>query len=57
MRRVLLVITLLFLAALAALTIDDIVRNGPTPIDIVSILILVFFWIAIIGALRERPPR
>jgi hypothetical protein len=55
-RRTLLTITLLFIAGLAALTATDIARNGPTPLDVVSIMILVFFSIGIVGALRT-PPR
>ena len=56
MRRALLIITLVFIGALAALTGIDVVRNGLSPLDVVSILILVFFSIGIVGALRE-PPR
>lgn len=56
MRRVLLIITLLFIAALAALTATDVARNGPTPLDVVSIMILVFFSIGIVGALRAPRP-
>ena len=55
MRRVVLIITLVFIVVLAALTIDDLVQNGPTPLSLVSILILVFFSIGIVGALRTPP--
>lgn len=58
MRRTLLLVTLVFIAALAAATGYDLARNGVTPLDVVSIMILAFFWIGIVGALRQpRPPR
>lgn len=52
MRRTLLIVTLLFIAALAAMTAFDISKNGLTPLDVVSILIIGLFWIGIVGALR-----
>jgi hypothetical protein len=55
-RRGLLIITLLFIGALTALTATDMARNGLTPLDLVAILILLFFSIAIVGALRSPPP-
>jgi hypothetical protein len=54
MRRVLLVVTLLFIAALAAMTAFDISQNGPTPLDVVAILIIGLFGVGIVGALREH---
>ena len=51
-RRAILAITLAFIAGLAALTVKDIIDNGVTPLSFVSIMILVFFSIAIVGALR-----
>jgi hypothetical protein len=56
MRRALLIVTLIFLAALAALTVTGIVNNGVTPLSVLSILIIGFFWIGIVGALRTPPP-
>jgi hypothetical protein len=56
MRRVLLVVTILFILALTAATLYDIIHNGFTPLDLVSLMILGFFSVAIVGALRE-PPR
>jgi hypothetical protein len=58
-RQVVLVVVLLFLAVLAALTIDDIVVNGVTPLDVVAFLILALLSFGIVGALwtprREDP--
>ena len=51
-RRVLLAVTVAFIAALAVLTGIDLARNGVSALDLISILILVFFAIAIVGALR-----
>jgi hypothetical protein len=56
MRIVLLFVTILFLGGLAALTVYDIVSNGVTPLDIVSVLIIAFFGVTIVGALATRPP-
>jgi hypothetical protein len=55
-RRVLLVITLAFIAALGVLTVDDFVDYGVTPLGVISVLILVFFSIAIVGALWAPRP-
>jgi hypothetical protein len=56
LRRTILVTTLLFLAMLAALTVWGLINNGVTPVSVISIMILIFFWIGIVGALRT-PPR
>ena len=56
MRRTLLIVTLLFIAVLATLTVSDVINNGVTPIAVVSVMILGFFSVAIVGALREQPP-
>ena len=55
MRLILLSVTILFLLGLAALTVDDVVHNGLTPLDVVSVIIIAFFGIAIVGALSARP--
>jgi hypothetical protein len=55
MRRTLLAVTLLFMAGLLAATVYDVSRNGVTPIDLVSVLIVGFFGVAIVGALRVPP--
>jgi hypothetical protein len=55
MRIFVLVIALAFIAMLGALTVVDFVRNGLTPLGVVSVLVLALFSIGIIGALREPP--
>lgn len=54
-RRALLLVTLVFIAGLATLTVIDLVRNGVSPLDVISIMILIFFSIGILGALRTPP--
>lgn len=56
-RRVLLVVTLLFIAGLTGLTVLDMVRNGVNPLSVISFVILLFFWVAIGGALRGSDRR
>lgn len=56
MRTVLLVVVLAFIAMLAALTVVDVINYGVTPLDALAVLILALFSIAIVGALRTRPP-
>jgi hypothetical protein len=51
-----LTIALMFIAALAALTITDMVRNGLSAVDVLAILIIVLFLVGIVGALLH-PPR
>ena len=55
MRRTLLVVTILFIGVLMAFTVNDLIENGVTPIDVVSIMIQGFFAVAIVGALRQPP--
>ncbi|WP_249010818.1 hypothetical protein [Conexibacter sp. DBS9H8] len=55
MRLVLLIVTIAFICGLIALTVDDISVNGVTPLDVVALLIVAFFAVAIVGALRARP--
>jgi hypothetical protein len=52
MRIALMIVTLLFIAALAAMTAFDISQNGVTPLDVVSVMIIGLFGIGIVGALR-----
>lgn len=52
-RRPILVVGLVFLACLLALTIRDLVRNGPTLLSLASILVLALIGSAVFGALRE----
>jgi hypothetical protein len=56
MRIALLSVVLLFLAGLAALTVYDVSSDGLTPLDVVSIIIIAFFGVALVGALATRPP-
>jgi hypothetical protein len=55
-RQGILVVALLFIAALATLTALDIAHYGLTVLDVLAILILVLFCTGIIGALRNPPP-
>ena len=54
--RPLLIVTVVFIIGLVALTVSDLVQNGVTPISVVSVVIVAFFWVAIVGALREKRP-
>ena len=56
MRLVVLAITLVFIAGLGALTVQDVVSNGLTVLDVVAVFVLVLFAFGIVGALRH-PPR
>jgi hypothetical protein len=56
MRQIVLVISLLFIALIATLTVLDIVHNGINALDVVAILILALFTTGIVGALRQPPP-
>ncbi len=56
MRRYVLVATLVFIALLATLTVEDFVRRGVTAVSILAVLIIVLFAIGIVGALRTPPP-
>ena len=56
-RRLLLVLTLLFIAGLTALTVLDMVHNGVNALSVISFVILLFFWVAIGGALRAPKRR
>jgi hypothetical protein len=47
--------TLLVIGVLMAFTIQDLIQNGLTPIDVLSIMIQGFFAVAIVGALRQPP--
>jgi ABC-type branched-subunit amino acid transport system permease subunit len=52
-----LLIALVFIGALAVLTVLDFVHYGVTLIGILAILILVLFMTGIVGALREPPKK
>jgi hypothetical protein len=55
-RAAVLTLALLFIVLLGALTVADIADNGLTPLDVVSVLILALFSIAVVGAVRNPPP-
>jgi hypothetical protein len=57
MRYALLLVVLLFLGGLIALTVYDVSLNGLTPLDVVSVILIAFFGVALIGALSTRPPK
>ena len=56
MRQIVLVVSLLFIALIAVLTVLDIVNNGFNALDVVAVLILGLFTTGIVGALRQPPP-
>ena len=55
MRVGVLLIALVFIGALAVLTVLDFVHYGVTLVGVLAVLILVLFMIGIVGALREPP--
>ncbi len=55
MRAAVLTIALLFIAALTALTVLDIVHYGLTALDVIAFLVLLLFMTGIVGALRQPP--
>jgi hypothetical protein len=55
LRTVVLTIALVFIAGLAALTVDDFVHYGVTAVGVLAILIIVLFMTGIVGALRKPP--
>ena len=48
-----LALALAFIGVLGALTVKDIIKYGITPLAVLSVMILGFFSVALIGALRE----
>jgi hypothetical protein len=55
-REVILAVVLVFIAALAGLTIHALVQGGPDILTVLSLLVLAMFGFGIVGALRH-PPR
>ena len=53
-RIALLGVTVVFILFLTGLVIADISIYGVHLVDVVAIPIIAFFWIAIVGALRQR---
>jgi prepilin signal peptidase PulO-like enzyme (type II secretory pathway) len=54
-RSVVLAVVLVFTAALAALTIDVMLREGPDVLTVLSLLVIALFGFGIVGALRNPP--
>jgi hypothetical protein len=57
MRIVLLVVAVVFTAMIAVLTVQDIVNNGVTWLDVLAIMVVVLFGTGIVGALWQSPRR
>ena len=55
MREAILVMALVFIAALGYLTLSVAVRDGPDVLTILSLLVLALFGFGIVGALRHPP--
>ena len=56
MRTTLLVVVLVFVAALLGLTIHALVAAGPDVLTLLSVLVLVLLGVGVVGALRHPPP-
>jgi hypothetical protein len=54
-RKTVLVATLAMIALLGGLTVATVVRDGPDPLTLLSLLVLALFGFGILGALREPP--
>ena len=57
MRAAVFTVALLFIVALAVLTVRDIRIHGVTPVDVLAIIVLVLFTTGIVGALLHPPRR
>jgi hypothetical protein len=57
MRAAVFTVALLFIAALAVLTVRDIRVHGATPVGVAAIVILVLVTSGIVGALLHPPRR
>jgi hypothetical protein len=55
MREAILVLALVFIAALGYLTLSVAVRDGPDVLTVLSLLVLALFGFGIVGALRHPP--
>lgn len=56
-RGTILALALGFIALLAGLTVNVLVREGPDILTVASLLVLGMFAFGIVGALREPPDR
>jgi len=57
LRAAVFTVALLFIVALAVLTVRDIRIHGVTPVDVLAIIVLVLFTTGIVGALLHPPRR
>jgi hypothetical protein len=55
MREAILVMALVFIAALGYLTLSVAVQDGPDVLTVLSLLVLALFGFGIVGALRHPP--
>lgn len=56
MRLIVLTVAVLFVTAMALLTIDDFAQNGVTGLGVVGAIVVVILGVGVIGALLA-PPR
>jgi succinate dehydrogenase hydrophobic anchor subunit len=52
-RNIILAAALVVIVFGAVATVSDVVRNGPTPLALVSLFVLAMFAFGIVGALRH----
>jgi hypothetical protein len=57
LRQAVFTVALLFIAAIAVLTVRDIRMHGVTPVAVMAIIVLVLFTTGIVGALLHPPRR
>jgi len=57
LRQAVFTVALVFIVALAVLTVRDIRVHGATPVDVLAIIVLVLFTTGIVGALLHPPRR
>jgi hypothetical protein len=55
LRKFVLTLALLFIAMLTALTVEDVIHYGLSPLDVLAAMVLVLFAFGILGALRQPP--
>jgi hypothetical protein len=55
LRNFVLTLALFFIVMLTALTVDDVIHYGVSPLDVLSAMVLVLFAFGILGALRHPP--
>jgi hypothetical protein len=55
LRNFVLTLALFFIVMLTALTVDDVMHYGLSPLDVLSAMVLVLFAFGILGALRHPP--